>query len=322
MADSLNQISISQIIEKLTNDDKQTIVEVDKKNLDSYKDINQHLRDINKDMLQNNKEYYFGTVMTTEDVKKTSLFFNLRSTIIIYSIYLFIFKRLLPKVAPFKNWSLFKSLRVYSQAEIMGRLQYNGFKVVKFSTLNSELHYYLAKRETSPIGLGVEEGLLIKLTRVGKGGKLIKVYKFRTMHPYSEFIHDYMIKHHGFDKKGKIENDFRIAGWGRFLRKTWLDELPQIINLIKGELKIFGVRPVSQTYLNTLSTEYQTIRNNQKPGCIPPYLVFSDGQSKENCIESERIYLKNSIKKNLFLFDIRCTFIALLNIIFRGKRSS
>jgi lipopolysaccharide/colanic/teichoic acid biosynthesis glycosyltransferase len=321
MTDSINQISISQIISQFTND-KQSIVEIDKKKLDSYKDINQHLIEINKEMLQSGKEYYFGTVMTLDDVKKSSLFFNLRSTIIIYSIYLFIFKRLLPKVAPFKNWSLFKSLRVYSQAEVMGRLQYNGFRVIKFLPLNDHLHYYLAKIETVPMRQEVEEGLLIKLTRIGKCGKPIKIYKFRTMHPYSEFIHDYMIKHHGFDKKGKIENDFRIAGWGRFLRKTWLDELPQIINLIKGELKIFGVRPVSQTYFNTLSTEYQTIRNNQKPGCIPPYLVFSDGQSKENCIESEKIYLKESIEKNLFLFDIKCTFIAISNIIFKGKRSS
>lgn len=321
MTDSINQTSISQIISQFTND-KQSIVEIDKKNLDSYKDINQHLSEINKEMLQSGKEYYFGTVMTLDDVKKSSLFFNLPFTRIIYLAYLFIFKRLLPKVAPFKKWSLFKSLRVYSQAEVMGRLQYNGFRVVKFLPLNDYLHYYLAKIETVPMRQEVEEGLLIKLTRIGKWGKPIKVYKFRTMHPYSEFIHDYMIQNHGFDKKGKIKNDFRIAGWGRFLRKTWLDELPQIMNLIKGELKLFGVRPVSQTYLNTLPTEYQTIRNNQKPGCIPPYLVFSCGQSKENCIESEKIYLKESIEKNLFLFDIKCTFIAISNIIFKGKRSS
>lgn len=321
MTDSINQTSISQIISQFTND-KQSIVEIDKKNLDSYKDINQHLSEINKEMLQSGKEYYFGTVMTLDDVKKSSLFFNLPFTRIIYLAYLFIFKRLLPKVAPFKKWSLFKSLRVYSQSEIMGRLQYNGFRVVKFLPLNDYLHYYLAKIETVPMRQEVEEGLLIKLTRIGKWGKPIKVYKFRTMHPYSEFIHDYMIQNHGFDKKGKIKNDFRIAGWGRFLRRTWLDELPQIMNLIKGELKLFGVRPVSQTYLNTLPTEYQTIRNNQKPGCIPPYLVFSCGQSKENCIESEKIYLKESIEKNLFLFDIKCTFIAISNIIFKGKRSS
>lgn len=321
MTDSINQTSISQIIGQFTND-KKSIVEIDKKNLDSYKDINQHLSEINKEMLQSGKEYYFGTVMTLDDVKKSSLFFNLPFTRIIYLAYLFIFKRLLPKVSPFKKWSLFKSLRVYSQAEVMGRLQYNGFRVVKFLPLNDYLHYYLAKIETVPMRQEVEEGLLIKLTRIGKWGKPIKVYKFRTMHPYSEFIHDYMIQNHGFDKKGKIKNDFRIAGWGRFLRKTWLDELPQIMNLIKGDLKLFGVRPVSQTYLNTLPTEYQTIRNNQKPGCIPPYLVFSCGQSKENCIESEKIYLKESIEKNLFLFDIKCTFIAISNIIFKGKRSS
>lgn len=321
MTDSINQTSISQIISQFTND-KQSIVEIDKKNLDSYKDINQHLSEINKEMLQSGKEYYFGTVMTLDDVKKSSLFFNLPFTRIIYLAYLFIFKRLLPKVSPFKKWSLFKSLRVYSQAEVMGRLQYNGFRVVKFLPLNDYLHYYLAKIETVPMRQEVEEGLLIKLTRIGKWGKPIKVYKFRTMHPYSEFIHDYMIQNHGFDKKGKIKNDFRIAGWGRFLRKTWLDELPQIMNLIKGELKLFGVRPVSQTYLNTLPTEYQTIRNNQKPGCIPPYLVFSDGQSKNHCIESEKIYLKEAIEKNLFLFDIKCTFLAISNIIFKGKRSS
>lgn len=83
-------------------------------------------------------------------------------------------------------------------------------------------------------------------TRIGKNGKKFKMYKFRTMYENAE----QMIKNFTPEQKKeweenyKLKNDPRITKIGRFLRKTSLDELPQIINIIKGDLSIIGPRPI------------------------------------------------------------------------------
>ena len=53
------------------------------------------------------------------------------------------------------------------------------------------------------------------------------------MHPYSEYLHDYMIKNFGYSDKGKIKNDFRLTEWSGFIRKYWIDEIPQLINFLE-----------------------------------------------------------------------------------------
>ncbi len=58
------------------------------------------------------------------------------------------------------------------------------------------------------------------------------------MHPYSEYLQEYILERNGLDKGGKFKGDFRITGWGKILRRYWLDELLMIINLFKGDLKI------------------------------------------------------------------------------------
>ena len=71
--------------------------------------------------------------------------------------------------------------------------------------------------------------------RLGKDGKVFKIIKFRTMIPNAEKIGDGL--------KVKTESDNRITRIGKILRKTSLDELPQLINVIKGEMSIDGPRP-------------------------------------------------------------------------------
>lgn len=84
--------------------------------------------------------------------------------------------------------------------------------------------------------------------RLGKGGKLFKIYKFRTMHINAEdrlnelLNNDTNLKDEWI-KKRKLKNDPRIFKIGKLLRKTSLDELPQFINVIKGEMSLVGPRP-------------------------------------------------------------------------------
>lgn len=96
--------------------------------------------------------------------------------------------------------------------------------------------------------------------RLGKDGKVFKIIKFRTMIPNAEKIGDGL--------KVKTEGDNRITRIGKILRKTSLDELPQLINVIKGEMSIVGPRP-PVTYHPHKYEEYreeQKIRFKVRPG--------------------------------------------------------
>ncbi|PLW97907.1 MAG: hypothetical protein C0593_07180 [Marinilabiliales bacterium] len=163
-------------------------------------------------------------------------------------------------------------------------------------------------------------GPLIKLNRVGKGGKPIKVLKMRTMHPYSEFLQDYIYQLNKLDDGGKFKNDFRITTSGRIMRKLWLDELPMILNLIRGDIKIVGVRPISKHYLNLYSEELQELRMTVKPGMIPPF--YADLPNTLEEIEASELRYLQSYRRNRIGTDLRYFFKAIGNIFFRKARSA
>lgn len=96
--------------------------------------------------------------------------------------------------------------------------------------------------------------ILFKQKRPGKNGKIFTVYKFRTM---STKTHD---------KDGNELSDFeRMTGIGKFLRKTSIDELPQLLNILKGDMSFIGPRPLLPEYLE-LYTDEQMRRHNVLPG--------------------------------------------------------
>ena len=88
-------------------------------------------------------------------------------------------------------------------------------------------------------------------TRYGKNGKKFKMYKFRTMYENAQdMINDFTPEQMKEWKENfKLQDDPRITKVGKFLRKTSLDELPQIVNIIKGDLSIMGPRPVIEEEL-------------------------------------------------------------------------
>ena len=96
--------------------------------------------------------------------------------------------------------------------------------------------------------------ILFKQERPGKDGKIFTVYKFRTMST--------MLR----DKNGNELSDFdRMTKIGKILRKTSVDELPQLFNIIKGEMSFIGPRPLLKEYLELYSPE-QMRRHNVLPG--------------------------------------------------------
>ncbi|MBP7692664.1 MAG: sugar transferase [Anaerolineales bacterium] len=89
-------------------------------------------------------------------------------------------------------------------------------------------------------------------TRTGRGGRPFRMYKFRTMVPNAEALKQQLMHLNELQWPDfKIAKDPRITRIGRFLRKTSLDEVPQIFNVLKGEMSLVGPRPTSfsaQTY--------------------------------------------------------------------------
>ncbi len=85
--------------------------------------------------------------------------------------------------------------------------------------------------------------------RVGRGGKIFRCHKFRSMHPdaeerLAELIREDAEFREQWIRDQKVSSDPRVTFTGRFLRKTSLDELPQLINVLKGEMSIVGPRPI------------------------------------------------------------------------------
>jgi len=139
------------------------------------------------------------------------------------------------------------------------------------------------------------------------------------MHPYSEYIQDYVFKKNNLCSGGKLANDFRITTWGKIFRKFWIDELPMLFNLVKGEMKVVGVRPISNHYFSLYPEDMQYLRKTVKPGLIPPF--YADLPSTlDEIIDSERKYI-NSYLKHPVWTDICYFSKATYNIICKRARS-
>ncbi|MBN1186758.1 MAG: sugar transferase [Bacteroidales bacterium] len=235
----------------------------------------------------------------------------------------FVFNRVAPKVSPFDkiyNFVTGQRYHLYSRAEVLGRLVYCGFEIIEFKEVGGMM-YYVGMKTSLPSDYAKPSfHPLFKMQRIGKGGKMIGVYKMRTMHPYSEYLQDFVIRLNGYNEVGKPANDFRVTSWGKWMRKLWLDEAPQIINILKGEMKLVGVRPLSRVRFNELPEDVQKARVNHKPGCFPPYVALCMPDEHQN-IEAEVIYMKDK-EQHPFTTDIKYLYKSVYNILANKIRSA
>jgi lipopolysaccharide/colanic/teichoic acid biosynthesis glycosyltransferase len=209
--------------------------------------------------------------------------------------------------------------RMLSRAETFGRLYSCGFEVVDQMQANNRLYFVAKKVDNPAFDKDPTYGPLIKLRRVGKDGKIFKVYKLRTMYPYAEYLQDYVYKHNELDEGGKFKDDFRVSRLGRLLRKFWIDEFPMFWNLIKGDMKLIGVRPLSKHYFSLYTPEVQEMRTRVKPGLVPPFYADMP-KTLDDIILSEKKYLE-LYAQNPLKTDISYFFKIFTNIFFRGARS-
>ena len=235
----------------------------------------------------------------------------------------YLYKRVMPKMLISRRLYYFINQdknRIFSKAEVLGRLYCLGFKVIKEKKIG-QLTYVISQREKEPaIVTKRNYGTLIRLQRFGKHKQSIEVYKIRTMHPYSEYLQSYIYDKHRLNDEGKFNKDIRITTLGRFMRKYWLDELPMFMNLLKGEMKLVGVRPLSMQYFNLYNKELQEKRVRYKPGLLPPYYADMP-RSLDEIQESEMRYLIACETRGEFKTDLRYFVIILRNILIKKARS-
>jgi len=165
---------------------------------------------------------------------------------------------------------------------------------------------------------------IYKQERVGKNGKVFILYKFRTMdHGSDENLHqkhyESLSKEQNIEpslKPGnpiRIENDDRITKIGKVLRKTSLDELPNLFNVLLGQMSIVGPRPLVK-YEASLLGEYQKERHSVKPGITG----LAQTQGRLDLSLQERLYwdLEYVNKYNLIL-DLKIIFQTIMSVISR-----
>jgi lipopolysaccharide/colanic/teichoic acid biosynthesis glycosyltransferase len=219
------------------------------------------------------------------------------------------------------NQNIFMKIKKEKSLSLFyGCLIYHGFKIEKLNEYKHYIYVELKKEKHIEENLEKKYSWFINLPRTGKNGKRIYVYKLRTMQPYSEYLQDYVVEKNGLNNDGTIKNDFRITKLGKFLRKYWLDELPMLLNWFKGDLKLIGVRPLSDSMLSQYPQEYLEIRHKNKPGLIPPYYIDKP-KTFDEIIVSEKRYL-TKYEKNPIATDI-IYFGKFLKVVFlKGVRSS
>jgi lipopolysaccharide/colanic/teichoic acid biosynthesis glycosyltransferase len=170
----------------------------------------------------------------------------------------------------------------------------------------------LVIRVTSP-----GEPVIFRQLRTGKGGRRFDMYKFRTMVPNAEelkskYSHLNELQWPDF----KITDDPRITPIGKFLRKTSLDELPQILNVLKGDMSLVGPRPTSfgpETY-----KLWHTSRLDVMPGITGLWQVF--GRANLEFDERLRLDIAYIERASLWL-DIQILFLTALAVFQqRGAR--
>jgi hypothetical protein len=267
---------------------------------------------------------YFFCVVETKDQRKKRLL-NKFPPLLNYIYYTldFIIKRILPKLKYTRGLYILLTRgenAVLSRAEALGRISRAGFKIKQESFIGNLLCIE-AKKFNDPVPFNDRVyGPLIALSRIGRNGELIKVYKLRTMHPYSEFIQSYVYKLHDLQDGGKFKHDFRITSWGAICRKIWLDELPMLMNFFQGDMKLVGVRPLSRQYFELYRKDVQERRIKYKPGLIPPFYV--DMPCDLDGIQASEMKYLDAYDRSPFYTDFRYFWKSGWNILFHKARSN
>ncbi len=146
--------------------------------------------------------------------------------------------------------------------------------------------------------------------RCGRNGREFNMYKFRTMTKDAEMLKK-KLKSDVDGPMFKMKNNPRITSIGRFLRRWSLDELPQLFNVLKGEMSLVGPRPLSNEEM-TRNNEWKEIRLSVKPGVTGLWQITGKSSGKfSDWIKYDTEYVK---KRSLF-FDFKILFSTITAVL-------
>ena len=132
--------------------------------------------------------------------------------------------------------------------------------------------------------------------RVGQGGRRFRIIKFRTMVDGAEQRRDELLSRSLYSdgRLFKVRDDPRITPLGRWLRRTSIDELPQLVNVLRGEMSLVGPRPPLPSEV-ALYEEHHYARFDVKPGITGPWQVAGRNgvTSFEEVLGLERTYIRD-----------------------------
>lgn len=163
---------------------------------------------------------------------------------------------------------------------------------------------------------GDSNPIFYKQKRIGKNGKYIYIYKFRSMIPNADEVLKEILEKSPERKKEweenqKLENDPRITKIGNILRKTSLDEIPQMINVLKGDMSLIGPRPLVEGELDSHNGNHE-LYESMRPGITGWWAC--NGRSAttyEERLNLEYYYVRNAS----LLLDIKCIVKTALAVI-------
>lgn len=169
-------------------------------------------------------------------------------------------------------------------------------------------YWFQSKDERGPI--------IYTQTRFGKNGKPFEIYKFRTMIVESQkYWEDHPDAYDEYRKNGnKLENDPRVTKIGHFIRSKSLDELPQFLNVLKGEMSLVGPRPILDFEVPEYGDRIDELWI-AKPGITGHWTT--NGRSKIVFPQRAKLELMYNHKHG-FIYDVKCLLIT-VNQIFRGE---
>ena len=164
------------------------------------------------------------------------------------------------------------------------------------------------------------KGIFFTQERLGKNGKHIHIHKFRSMVNDAENVEKWLDKDQlkQYYSEYKVENDPRVTRVGHFLRRTGLDELPQLINILKGDLSLVGPRPIQESE-TALYGDDKELLLSVKPGLTGYWQAYCSGDTTYTNKKRQRMELFYVRHRN-FGWVIKICFATAGAIIRKARR--
>ena len=164
------------------------------------------------------------------------------------------------------------------------------------------------------------EKVIYTQKRVGKNGKTIYIYKFRSMVDNADDLERWLNKEQlrQYHTEYKVENDPRTTKFGSFLRRTGLDEMPQLINILKGELSLVGPRPIQEEELVFYGNDKDLLLS-VKPGLTGYWQAYCSENITYSNRKRQEMELKY-VRNRSMLWDLKICFATAGAIVRKAKR--